>query len=60
MGSRPRPSSHTYTSSGCTISPLSCTQIVAGVLWITVGAESGFEGLTGIYFYEIIVTLRSQ
>ena len=29
-----------------------------GVLWITVGAESGFEGLTGIYFYEIIVTLR--
>ena len=31
-----------------------------GVLWITVGAESGFEGLTGIYFYEIIVTLRSQ
>jgi peptide-methionine (S)-S-oxide reductase len=29
-----------------------------GVLWITVGIESGFEGLTGIYFYEIIVTLR--
>jgi hypothetical protein len=28
------------------------------VLWITVGIESGFEGLTGIYFYEIIVTLR--
>lgn len=30
-----------------------------GALWITVGTESGFEGLTGIYFYEIIVTLRS-
>lgn len=29
-----------------------------GVLWITVGTESGFEGLTGIYIYEIIVTLR--
>jgi hypothetical protein len=29
-----------------------------GVLWVTVGTESGFEGLTGIYIYEIIVTLR--
>ncbi|HYO82430.1 MAG TPA: hypothetical protein VES20_13585 [Bryobacteraceae bacterium] len=31
-----------------------------GVLWVTVGVESGFEGVTGIYFYEIIVTLRPQ
>jgi hypothetical protein len=29
-------------------------------LWITVGTESGFEGLTGIYFHEIAVTLRPQ
>jgi hypothetical protein len=27
-------------------------------LWITVGTESGFEGLTGIYYHEIIVTVR--
>ncbi len=31
-----------------------------GVLWITVGTESGFEGVTGIYYYEIIVTLRPR
>jgi hypothetical protein len=31
-----------------------------GALWITVGIESGFEGVTGIYFYEIIVTLRPR
>jgi hypothetical protein len=29
-----------------------------GALWITVGTESGYEGRTGIYYYEIIVTLR--
>ncbi len=31
-----------------------------GALWITVGIESAFEGVTGIYFYEIIVTLRPR
>lgn len=29
-----------------------------GAIWITVGTESGYEGRTGIYYYEIIVTLR--
>jgi|HigsolmetaAR202D_1030399.scaffolds.fasta_scaffold06250_3 hypothetical protein len=29
-----------------------------GSLWTIIGTDSGFEGLTGIYYYSVIVTLR--
>jgi len=29
-----------------------------GELWLLVGTDSGFEGLTGIYYQRIVVTLR--
>jgi hypothetical protein len=29
-----------------------------GRLWVFVGTDSGFEGLTTLYYYQIIVTLR--
>ena len=30
-----------------------------GELWLLVGTDSGFEGLTGIYYQRIAVTLKS-
>jgi hypothetical protein len=29
-----------------------------GQLWVIVGTDSGYEGLTALYYYQIIVTLR--
>jgi hypothetical protein len=29
-----------------------------GRIWVFVGTDSGFEGLTALYYYQIIVTLR--
>jgi hypothetical protein len=29
-----------------------------GELWLLVGTDSGFEGLTGIYYQRIVVTLK--
>jgi hypothetical protein len=29
-----------------------------GRLWVFVGTDSGYEGLTGLYYYSILITLR--
>ncbi len=34
------------------------TTDLRGVLWVLIGTDSGFEGLTGIYYYSILITLR--
>ena len=37
-----------------------CAMPAMGALWLLVGTDSGFEGLTALYYQRIEVTLTAQ
>jgi hypothetical protein len=48
----------TYQSKTLTLSGFSVASSSAGVIWVIMGTDSGFEGITTLYYDRITVTVR--
>ena len=56
LGLRNRP----HIRDGITLFGLTATTDGTGRLWVFVGTDSGFEGLTAVYYDQVIVELESS